>query len=103
MDNTLCKKEELSTEARAVRLREEHVFYGGMHLCYRLDAVTVGESVFFSLTVTHGSERVTLALGEDVLFAGECLRVLRDGAVTPVSAEEVLEDLRYVYKKEKKI
>ncbi len=73
-------------------IREETVVYRGLCLQYQLlqDAKKGG----YSLAVTLGKEQVSVALGEDFSFAGDCYRLARDGGVTPCTLADVVEDLR---------
>lgn len=60
---------------------------------YRLTDRGEGEARF-SLSVSGGGEQREEALGDDVCFAVDCYRAVRDGAVTPCTLADVTGDLK---------
>ena len=73
-------------------LSDETVTCGGMFFRYRLiDAE--GEPMRFRMSVTSGSECEEVSLGNDICFAADCYRSVRDGYVTPCTLCEMIEEL----------
>lgn len=73
-------------------LASETVACDGMSVRYRLiDAE--GDSTRFRVSAASGSECAEAPVGNDVCFAADCFRSVRDGFVTPCTLGEVIEDL----------
>ena len=74
-------------------LADETRLFDGMLLRYRLiDAEDAAGR--FRLSAAHGAECAEVSVGEDICFAADCYRSVRDGGVTPCTLGEVAADLR---------
>ena len=76
-------------------LADETILYGGMLLRYRL-IDTEDAAGRFHLIAANGAECAKISVGDDICFAADCYRSVRDGRVTPCALEEVVADLRTV-------
>ena len=76
-----------------VSLKEDTVCYGGMVLFYRLLANTKEQDEKFWIEVAKIPEVHLCGVGNDLLVALDCYRKIVDGAVTPCTLEEVVDDL----------
>ena len=75
-------------------LAEDTAMAGGMSLRFRLTDSGAGEDRFH-ICAEHGNHCVDVALGNDVVFAAECYRAVREGKVLACTLEDVIADLRF--------
>ncbi len=78
-----------------VTLAEDHIYFGGMHLDYRLSVRDANAGREFIIFVGKGSEHQEAGAGRELERALECYRRVVRGGVTPCTLCDVLEDLRY--------
>lgn len=76
-------------------LTEEHVYFGGMHLTYRLYVVTGEALQHFCITVSMPGEESRVDVGSDLVRAVEYYSRIKGGTVTPCTLADVVEDLQY--------
>ena len=76
-------------------LADDTTLCGGMLLRHRL-IDTDDAAGRFHLLAANGAECTEISVGDDIVFATDCYRSVRDGGVTPCTLEEVVEDLRTV-------
>lgn len=74
-------------------LADETALYGGMLLRYRL-IDTEDAAGRFHLIAANGAEYAEISVGDDICFAADCYRSVRDGGVTPCTLDEIVADLR---------
>ena len=89
------KSSALSTQNR-ITLHEEHIYFGGMHLTYRLMLLRGEELHGFGICVMKGSEVQEVNVGVDLSRALSWYEAIVKGAVTPCALEEVVRDLQCV-------
>ena len=77
----------------AMVLKEEHVYFGGMGLTYRLSARSIEGVCQYSIGVGFGSEYREMDVGQDLELAVTYYRSIVSGRVTPCALEDVLQDL----------
>ena len=75
-------------------LAEDTVSAGGMTLRFRLTD-DGKEDARFRVYAEHGNHCAEVALGNDICFAVDCYRAVRDGRVLPCTLEDVIADLRF--------
>ena len=73
-------------------LAEEAIAYGGMLLRYRL-IDRMEENGRFHVVAANGAECEEVSVGNDICFAADCYRAVRDGRVTPCTLDDVIRDL----------
>ena len=74
-------------------LADAVIRYGGMLLRYRLiDTGEIAER--FHVVAVNGRECAEFPVGDDICFASDCYRAVRDGSVTPCTLGDVIADLR---------
>ena len=78
-----------------ILLTEDHVYFGGMHLTYRLYAFAKRTHRCFRIRVEMEEEFAEGALGTDLKRAVERYQRILDGTVTPCALDDVLQDLQY--------
>ena len=76
-------------------LNEEHIYFGGMNLTYRLIAYTKNGISFFRVCVIKNEESDEAELGCDLLRAVEHYRMIVRGSVTPCALQDVIRELSY--------
>ncbi len=76
-------------------LAEDHIYFGGMHLDYRLIAVQADGVRHFSVFIAKDGEKAVADVGGVLFRAMEIYQRIVRGGVTPCTLEEVIADLRY--------
>ena len=80
---------------KMISLTEDHIYFGGMHLSYRL-LITVGERFhLYRIRAEFGEEFDEVEVGSDLSQAMFCYQSVVRGGVTPCTLEEVVRDLKY--------
>ena len=78
-----------------ITLCEDHVYFGGMQLTYRL-LLLPGEVMHdYSISISLGKETCEAEAGSDLLLAIEHYQRIREGRVTPCALDDVMQELRY--------
>ncbi len=78
-----------------ISLCEDHIYFGGMQLTYRL-LLAAGEVMHrYSISITLGEETCEAEAGNDLLRALGHYQRIREGCVTPCGLDDVMEELRY--------
>ena len=78
-----------------ITLCEDHVYFGGMQLTYRL-LLTPGEVMHrYSVSISLCDETCEAEAGNDLLSALENYQRIREGRVTPCGLDDVMQELRY--------
>ena len=78
-----------------VALCEDHVYFGGMQLTYRL-LLTPGEVMHrYSISISLGDETCEADAGNDLSRALCHYQRIREGCVTPCGLDDVMQELRY--------
>ena len=84
-----------STNHSIITLCEDHVYFGGMHLTYRL-LLLPGEVMHdYSISISLGKETCEGEAGCDLQLAIEHYQRIREGRVTPCGLDDVMQELRY--------
>ena len=84
-----------ATNYHVIALCEDHVYFGGMQLTYRL-LLAPGEVLHrYSISVSLGEETCEAEAGNDLLRALGHYQRIREGIVTPCALEDVMQELRY--------
>ena len=85
----------MENKEKQIILADEGIRYGGM--CLRYQLVDTGEiAERFHVIAVNGEERAEFPVGNDICFASDCYRAVRDGGVTPCTLGDVIADLRSV-------
>ena len=84
-----------ATNYHVIALCEDHVYFGGMQLTYRL-LLAPGEVLHrYSISVSLGEETCEAEAGNDLLRALGHYQRIREGIVTPCALEDVMQELWY--------
>ena len=84
-----------ATNYHVIALCEDHVYFGGMQLTYRL-LLAPGEVLHrYSISVSLGEETCEAEAGNDLLRALGYYQRIREGIVTPCALEDVMQELWY--------
>ena len=73
-------------------LMQENIYYDGLCLQYQLRQ-NIPETTFL-LSVRYKNDFAEIDLGDDLCFASDCYRLVRNGGVTPCTLADVVDDLR---------
>ncbi|MBQ7335934.1 MAG: hypothetical protein IJW92_05640 [Clostridia bacterium] len=84
-----------ATGAEAISLQEDHVYFGGMNLTYRLLMTTGARIHRFRIRVVKDGEFGEGDAGCDLFRAMGYYQRIVEGTVTPCTLEAVLHDLQY--------
>ena len=80
---------------QAITLCEDHVYFGGMQLTYRLYLIP-GELVHrYTISISLGKETCEADAGNDLSRALGHYQRIREGCVTPCGLDDVMQELRY--------
>ncbi len=78
-----------------ITLCEDHVYFGGMQLTYRLSLIP-GEMMHrYSISISLGNETCEAEAGSDLARALGHYQRIREGCVTPCGLDDVMQELRY--------
>ena len=78
-----------------IALCEDHVYFGGMQLIYRLLLIP-GETVHrYSISVSLSEETCEADVGSELSRALGYYQRIREGYVTPCGLDDVMQELRY--------
>ena len=79
----------------SIVLCEDHVYFGGMHLTYRL-LLLPGEVMHrYFISVSLAGETCQSEVGKDLSRALGHYQRIREGIVTPCALEDVMQELQY--------
>ena len=83
------------TNRHTIALCEDHVYFGGMHLTYRL-LLCPGEVMHrYFVSISLGEETCEAEAGNDLSRALCHYQRIRDGRVTPCGLDDVMQELYY--------
>ena len=81
-----------------ITLCEDHIYFGGMHLTYRL-LLHPGEVMHrYFIGVSLGEQTCKAEAGNDLRCALSHYQRIREGIVTPCTLQEVMQELQYAQK-----
>ena len=84
-----------ATNHPIITLCEDHVYFGGMQLTYRLLLIP-GEVLHrYSISISLCDETCEAEAGSDLLLALKHYQRIREGCVTPCGLDDVMQELRY--------
>lgn len=84
-----------ATNHHVIALCEDHIYFGGMQLTYRL-LLLPGEPVHsYSVSVSLGEETCEADAGSELSLALGHYQRIREGCVTPCGLDDVMQELRY--------
>ena len=84
-----------ATNYHVIALCEDHVYFGGMQLTYRL-LLAPGEVLHrYSISVSLGEETCEAEAGNDLSRALGHYQRIREGIVTPCALDDVMQELWY--------
>ena len=84
-----------ATDHPIITLCQDHVYFGGMQLTYRL-LLTPGEVMHrYSVSISLCDETCEAEVGNDLLLALSHYQCIREGRVTPCGLDDVMQELRY--------
>ena len=84
-----------ATNYSIITLYEDHVYFGGMQLTYRLLLLPGEVMNDYSISISLGKETCEAEAGNDLLLAIEHYQRIREGRVTPCALDDVMQELRY--------
>ena len=84
-----------TTNQPIITLCQDHVYFGGMQLTYRL-LLTPGEVMHrYSVSISLCDETCEAEAGDDILLALAHYQRIREGRVTPCGLDDVMQELHY--------
>ena len=84
-----------SINYHAIALCEDHVYFGGMQLTYRLLLIPGEVAHQYSISISLGEETCEAEAGGDLARALKHYQRIREGYVTPCGLDDVMQELRY--------
>ena len=84
-----------ATHQIAITLCEDHVYFGGMQLTYRLSLIPGEVMHRYSISISLGEETCEAEAGNDLSRALGHYQRIREGCVTPCGLDDVMQELRY--------
>lgn len=84
-----------ATNHPIIALCEEHVYFGGMQLTYRLSLLPGEVMHRYVISVCLGEEFCEAEAGNDLSRALGHYQRIREGCVTPCGLDDVMQELRY--------
>lgn len=83
------------TDYPMITLCEDHVYFGGMQLTYRL-LLTPGDDMHrYSISISLGEETCKAEAGSELSRALGHYQRIREGCVTPCGLDDVMQELQY--------
>ena len=84
-----------ATKQPIIALCEDHVYFGGMQLTYRLLLIPGEVMHLYSISISLGEETCEADAGNDLSRALGHYQRIREGCVTPCGLDDVMQELRY--------
>ena len=84
-----------ATNHHAIVLCEDHVYFGGMQLTYRLLLIPGEVMHHYFISISLGEETCEAEAGNDLSLALAHYQRIREGCVTPCGLDDVMQELRY--------
>lgn len=80
---------------QTIALCQDHVYFGGMQLTYRLSLVPGEVMHRYTISVSLGQETCRADAGNDLSRAIKYYERIREGCVTPCGLDDVMQELHY--------
>ena len=84
-----------ATNYHAIALCEDHVYFGGMQLTYRLLLIPGDVMHRYSISISLDRETCEAEAGTELVRALGHYQRIREGCVTPCGLDDVMRELRY--------
>ena len=84
-----------ATNYHAITLCEDHIYFGGMQLTYRLLLIPGEVMHRYSISISLGEETCEAEAGSDLSRALGHYHRIREGCVTPCGLDDVMQESHY--------
>ena len=84
-----------STHLHTITLCEDHVYFGGMQLTYRLLLMPGEVAHRYFISISLGEETCEADAGSELARALGHYQRIRQGCVTPCGLDDVMQELQY--------